>query len=161
MGKAWRNRLSNQSHPDYRHPFHINFLRLAENRTDPSSQETESPMKLYSDSDGSYPQQVMQKGLAHILFCGCVQFTLCFSISAKADSSVCLFDSHAALRLPVHIGSDFLSRRGNITVRRFLTLFFSWGHLSADTSRADIKIRENLPKKFDRQSFLGLFVFFG
>jgi len=68
----------------------MKFLRPAENHTEPSSQQIESLTKLYLDSDCFYSPQVMEKGLAHIIFCGCVQFTLCFSISAKDNTSVCL-----------------------------------------------------------------------
>lgn len=87
MGKGWKKRPSNS---DYGHPLHINFLRPAENRRQSSSQRTESPIKLYLYCDCFYSPQVMGKRSAHIIFCRYVQFTLCFSISAEEDTSVCL-----------------------------------------------------------------------
>lgn len=144
---------NHQSHPDYRHPLQVNFLRLAENHTEPSSQQTESPTKLYLDSYCFYSPQVMEKELAHIIFSRVC--TPCFSISAKDDTGDWLLDSHSAPRHIIHIGSDFLSHCGNITIRHFLTLLFSWGHLSADASIADIKMGESLPKESVCQEFSG------
>lgn len=155
MGKGWRKKLSNyQSHPDYGHPFHIKWFSAGLRITQSQAANRQSPTKLYLDSDCFCPPQVTQKALVHVIFCGCVQFTLCFSISAKDYTNVSLFDSRSALRPIVRIGSDFLSRHGNITIRHFLTLFFSSRHLSADASIADIKMGEKLPKESVCQSFL-------
>lgn len=64
-----REKLSkHQSHPDYTYPFHANFLRLAETHTEPNIQQTESPTRLYLDSDCPYSPQAMEKGLAHYYF---------------------------------------------------------------------------------------------
>lgn len=89
----------------------IHFTLIFSNwlsHTDPNSQQIESPTMLHFDSDCSYTPQVMEKGLA-LIFHGCVQFALCFSISAKDNTSVCLTSilnqgpSSIHILIPCHI----------------------------------------------------------
>lgn len=110
--------------------------------TEPNRQQTESPTRLHLNSDFFYSPQVMEKGLAHSYF-SWVCTVPCFSISDKDE---CLPDFHSEPRPIVHTHSDSLSHCESITIRCLLTLCFSWGYLSADSSRANTKMGEYLPK---------------